>query len=373
VTTKLLYFVSHPIQYQAPLLRQISADQGIDIEVIFESDFSSDNYFDRGFGVDVNWDIPLREGYKSQLLSEIDINQRINNAEVFWFHGWQSHNSKHLLKMANRAGKPILMRGENWEGAMPDGKGMKSRLKRLYLNNIFSKCDAFLAIGSANRQYYLDHGIPQDKIFDMPYAIDNSFFARPNKAPLRLNFRQELGIEALQKIVLFAGKLTARKKPDVLLSAWKQADWDDHQRPALVFVGDGELKQSLMSEVEQISNRRDVYFTGFRNQTELPAIYKAADVFVLSSEKEPWGLAINEAMACGTAVIASDQCGAVFDLVDDETGVVVKAGDAADLAAALSKALERSDEMGQTAKRRISNWDFEADVAGLKAALEYVL
>ena len=373
MTIKLLYFVSHPIQYQAPLLRRISAEPEIDLEVIFESDFSSESYFDQGFGVDVKWDIPLRESYNSQLLSEVDIDQRIKSVDAIWFHGWQSRMFKQLLKAANNTGKPILMRGENWLGAMPDGTGIRGWLKRRYLSNIFSKCDAFLAIGSANRQYYLDHGILQDKIFNMPYAIDNSFFAQPSEATSPLEFRQEIGIEAAQKIILFAGKMTARKNPDVLLSAWSQADWVDHDRPALVFVGDGELKQPLMTEVDQLTNRQDVYFTGFRNQTELPAIYKAADIFVLNSEKEPWGLAINEAMACGTAVIASDQCGAAFDLVDGETGVVVKAGDTAELVVALGKALEKSVEMGEAAQRRISSWDFEADLVGLKAALEFVL
>jgi len=372
VTTKLFYFVSHPIQYQAPLLRRIAAEPKIDLEVIFEADFSSNSYFDQGFGVDVNWDIPLREGYNSRLMSEIEINQLIKNADVMWFHGWQSRKFKRLLKVANRIGTPILMRGENWAGAMPDGKGLLGLLKRRYLNKIFSKCDAFLAIGSANRRYYLDHGISQDKIFNMPYAIDNSFFAEGSVDTSPSEFRQELGLEVGQKIVLFAGKLTARKKPDVLLSAWRQTDWNDQKRPALVFVGDGELKQSLKAAADQLPYRQDIYFTGFRNQTELPAIYKAADIFVLSSEKEPWGLAINEAMACGTAVIASDQCGAVFDLLDEETGVVVKAGDDADLAAALSKALERSDEMGEAAQRRVSSWDFEADILGLKAALDFV-
>jgi len=373
VTFKLLYFVSHPIQYQAPLLRRISAEPEIDLEVIFESDFSSGNYFDQGFGVEVKWDIPLREGYKSRLLSEVDINHTIKNADAIWFHGWQGRKFKQLLKVANNTGKPILMRGENWLGAMPDGTGIKGWLKRCYLKNILSKCDAFLAIGSVNRRYYLDHGISQNKIFDMPYAIDNSFFTQRSEATPSLNFRQELGIRAEQKIILFAGKMTARKMPDILLAAWSQAVWNDHDRPALVFVGDGELKQPLMTEVDQLANRQDVYFTGFRNQTELPAIYKAADIFVLNSEKEPWGLAINEAMACGTAVIVSNQCGAAYDLVDQATGVVVKAGDAAELAVALSKALERSAEMGEAAQGRISSWDFEADMVGLKAALEYVL
>jgi len=372
VTTKLLYFVSHPIQYQAPLLRQISNQPDIDLNVVFEADYSEGRYFDTGFGVELEWDIPLRSGYKNHLLSEIDAAQYLKKADVVWFHGWQSRRFKNLLKLAKKIGTPVLLRGENWEGAMPDGVGVLGWLKRRYLSQIFSKCSAFLAIGSVNRRYYIDHGIFEQKIFDVPYAVDNSFFGQSKTDSAALDFRQEFGIPENRKIILFAGKLTARKKPDVLLKAWSEAAWTSGERPSLVFVGDGELKQSLMASAERSDMKEDIIFTGFRNQTELPAIYQAADVFVLSSEKEPWGLAINEAMASGTAVIASDQCGAAFDLLSNETGAIVKAGDISELAGALVSVIGRSDEMGRAARRRIENWDFEADIAGLKLALDFV-
>ncbi|MBT4937956.1 MAG: glycosyltransferase family 4 protein, partial [Rhodospirillaceae bacterium] len=113
-------------------------------------------------------------------------------------------------------------------------------------------------------------------------------------------------------------------------------------------------------------------FTGFRNQTELPGVYRAAAIFVLASEKEPWGLGINEAMASGTSVIASDQCGAAFDLINEKTGLLVRSGDVAGLADALVESLEHSDEKGRAAKDRIAKWDFSADIKGLKSALEYL-
>jgi glycosyltransferase involved in cell wall biosynthesis len=104
----------------------------------------------------------------------------------------------------------------------------------------------------------------------------------------------------------------------------------------------------------------------------MPAIYALADVFVLPSEREPWGLAVNEAMACGTAVVASDEVGAAYDLIDESCGRIVRSGDPEDLAAAIRIVLAHAPEMGMAARRRIAAWDFHADLRGLRQALVYV-
>ena len=77
--TKLLYLVSHPIQYQAPLLRRINQEIEIDLKVLFEDDFSDGSYRDAGFGVDVAWDVPLREGYNSALIREVDVDTAVKD------------------------------------------------------------------------------------------------------------------------------------------------------------------------------------------------------------------------------------------------------------------------------------------------------
>jgi len=367
VKTKLLYLVSHPIQYQAPLLRRINQEIEIDLKVLFEDDFSDGSYRDAGFGVDVAWDVPLREGYNSALIREVDVDTAVKDCDAVWMHGWESAVFRKILTKAYEIGKPVLMRGENWDGAMPDGKGPKSWLRKRYHKNIFSKCAAFLAIGSLNRQYYLKRDVADEKIFMTPYAVDNDFFAKGANTEAIFELKNSIGLTPEQKIILFAGKQTRRKRPDILLEAWKQANWRDDETPILVFAGDGEMRQDLEN-----NSQEGVRFIGFRNQTELPAVYGAADVFVLVSEKEPWGLAVNEAMASGTAVIASDQCGVAADLIDESTGAVVKAGEVSALAQVLPQVLSNAEQMGAVAQRRISGWNFDADISGLKAALSFV-
>ena len=135
---KLLYIVSHPIQYQAPLLRYIGKDPEIDLFVIFEKTFKDQKFFDKGFSVPIQWDVDLTTGYNFCSLDEMDkVNEKVLNADIVWIHGWDSRFKRKTLRFAKRHKIPVLMRGENTQKSMPDGWGIKGLLKRLYLKKIF--------------------------------------------------------------------------------------------------------------------------------------------------------------------------------------------------------------------------------------------
>lgn len=363
--TRLLYLVSHPIQYQAPLLRRIAREPRIDLRVLFGDTGAATTHREPDFGIDVAWDVPLLEGYDSLALATADIEKEIATADAVWVHGWQYRWQRRAIAAAARRGVPVLMRSENWTGAMPDPPGPLGWAKRAWRKRLFQRCRAFLAIGRCNRDYYRAHGVPPARVFPMPYAVDNRFFAERAAAavPRRAELRRELGLPPAGKTLLFVGKLMYRKRPDLLIEAWRGARWGG-ERPGLVFVGDGELRQSLDGA------ESGAVFARFRNQSALPALYDLADLLVLPSECEPWGLVVNEAMACGTAVVASDEVGAAHDLLDP--GAVFRAGDGHDLAEKLVTCLSRAGELGDAARRRVAGWDFEADVQGLREALAAV-
>lgn len=365
--TRLLYLVSHPIQYQAPLLRRIAAEPGIELRVVFGDTGSASIHHEPDFGLDVGWDVPLLDGYDSVGLAATDLEREIAASDVVWVHGWQHDWQRRAVTVAARRGTPLLMRGENWAGAMPDPAGPLGWAKRARRKLLFRRCSGFLAIGSRNRDYYLAHGVAADRVFSMPYAIDNRFFAEraAEAAARQADLRTNLGLAPASKVLLFVGKLMRRKRPDLLVEAWRSARWSG-ARPALVFVGDGDMREALQQRVG------DAIFAGFRNQSELPAFYQLADLLVVPSEREPWGLVVNEAMACGTAAVASDQVGAAYDLVGADCGAMFRAGNVADLAEKLAATLPRATEFGAAARRRLAAWDFEADVRGLRAALAAV-
>jgi glycosyltransferase involved in cell wall biosynthesis len=362
--TRLLYLVSHPIQYQAPLLRRIAREPDLRLRVVFGALASAARHHEPDFGRDVAWDVPLLDGYDHAALVSLDLEQEITTTDVLWVHGWQHAWQRRAVDLAARRGIPVLIRGENWFGAMPEPPRPFGWLKRAWRKRIFARCGAFLAIGSGNRNYYQAHGIPADRIVSMPYAVDNAFFAAhaDASADRRDALRRELGLAPDQRTLLFVGKLMARKRPDLLLAAWRTAPWPG-TKPALLFAGDGEMRVALETEAD------GARVLGFRNQSELPALYALSDLLVVPSEREPWGLVVNEAMACGTGVVASDQVGAAHDLLAPDCGAVFRANDREDLVAKLMQALPAAAELGRNARRRIADWDFEADVRGLRQAL----
>ncbi|MPY70081.1 MAG: glycosyltransferase [Alphaproteobacteria bacterium] len=388
---KLAYLVSHPIQYQAPLLRRIAADPEIDLTVFFCSASSLRAHHDEGFGRVIEWDVPLVDGYEHRFLPAIGddrspsvlrpLNYGLARAlheggfEVLWTHGYTRLYNLASMFFAHRRGLLVLNRDEAWEGGMRRGP-VKRAIKRIFFTGLRRVCDGWLAIGSRNRDYYLAQGMDADRIFSMPYAVDNDRFRgmAAEAAATRDALRAELDIAPGRPVVLFASKFQTRKRAADLVEAFARIAGDAACRaPYLVLVGDGEEHAALARQVAAHGLADSVRFAGFRNQSELPRFYDLCNVFVLPSVLEPWGLVVNEVMNAGRAVIASDQVGAAADLVrDGENGFVMPARDIAALAGALRAVLsdpERCRRMGARSLEIIGGWGLEQDLAGLKQAL----
>ncbi len=395
---RLAYLVSHPIQYQAPLLRRIAQEPDIDLTVLFGSDLSVRRYKDQGFGVEVAWDTPLLEGYRSEFLKPWRDSGSISPAspisrglyrrlrqqdgspafDALWVHGYAGINSLLAILAANALGIPVLLRAESWLADRVRNP-WKLALKQAFFHLLRPGVAAVLPIGTANQAYwthYFGDGIPQ---FRMPYAVDNQYFARLAQASeaRQTELRSELGIPAGRPVILFASKLQQRKHADHLLEAYRRflASHPSHpsnDRPCLVIVGDGAERPRLEERTRQLG-LEDVRFAGFRNQSELPGFFALASVFVLPSRHEPWGLIVNEAMAAGCPAIVSTDVGCHYDLIRDGVeGWVFPAGDIEALADALRRVFaspQSARVMGHNARKRIQSWSYEEDVQGLRSAL----
>lgn len=389
---RLAYLVSHPIQYQAPMLRRIAAEPGIELTVFFCSDMSVRAYRDDGFGRDVQWDVPLLDGYDHQFLPAVGGRGTIGRIrpwnhglpralrrggfDALWVHGYMRSYHMWAMACARRMGLIVLNRDEAWAHSAARGP-LKAAAGPTFFAALRRLCHGWLVIGTANRDYYRARGMAPETMFAMPYAVDNDWFRVRAEAAAthRAALRAELGIAEGRPVVLFASKFVVRKRPGDLLDAFGRIARDPALRaPVLVFVGDGELRASIEARAAALGLDA-VRFAGFRNQSELPRFYDLCDVFVLPSLLEPWGLVVNEAMNAGRAVIASDQVGAAIDLVrDSENGFVFPAGDVAALADRLRRALADPalcHRMGERSRVIIDGWSFREDVAGLRAALDH--
>jgi glycosyltransferase involved in cell wall biosynthesis len=395
---KLAYLVSHPIQYQAPLLRRIAQEPDIDLTVFFGSDFSVRDYKDPGFGVGVKWDVPLLDGYRHEFLPVLrdDANpgamspmnygifSRLRGGngaagfDVLWVHGYSSVNSLQAMLAAKALGIPVLVRAEPWLGDRERG-GLTLAVKHLYFKLLRGLMDGALPIGTLNAKYwrhYLGEDFP---LYRMPYAVDNHYFqSRSEEARAgRAELRSELNLDPARRVILFASKLQSRKRCGDLVAAYKNllTDVPLEAHPYLVIVGDGEERAALERQAAE-DGLEGVRFCGFRNQSELPRFFDLATVFVLPSRHEPWGLIVNEVMNAGRAVIVSDEVGCQPDLIDDGVeGCVFPVGDVAALTDALRRVLatpETAVAMGQRALAKIQTWNFEEDVRGLRRAIAQV-
>jgi glycosyltransferase involved in cell wall biosynthesis len=387
---RVAYLVSKPVHSQAPLLRLIAADAEITLKVYFRTIENVTPHVDAGFGRQIAWDVPLLQGYEYEVLPAFGsceerfpwrplsygLRPRLRKAgtDAIWVHGyaWPFHIL--AILQARTLGLKIVVRDEATLMSRPRSAARRAA-KRLAFWFLRRWCDGFLAIGRLNREYYEAYHVPPHRIFHMPYAVDNDWFGdRLAEARSQRNeFKRSLELEEGRPIVLYVSKLTSRKRPFDLLAAFRVVAEDPEcRRPYLLFVGDGPERK----ELERLCARTggsDARVLGFRNQSELPALYDLADVFVLPSVDEPWAVVVNEAMTAACAIIASDQVGAAGDLVrEGENGFVFPARDVPALASALKRTLRNAEycaRLGQRSVEIVSEYSLEADLVGLKDAL----
>lgn len=220
------------------------------------------------------------------------------------------------------------MRGDS--GPQGQSSGVRRQLRNLWAHMVVRNSAGGLAVGKLNDEFYRRFGAP--RIISAPHSVDNDRFAQA--PPLEKSaLLAQWGLTDERPVVLFSGKLTSRKRPLDILSAIALVP----VKVTILFVGDGELADELRTSIEPGYGT----VTGFINQSQLPSYYNAADVLILPSEAEPWGLVVNEAMAAGTIPVVSDHVGAAADLVNG-IGEVYPCGDVKSLANALMQALERN-------------------------------
>jgi len=266
-------------------------------------------------------------------------------------------------------GKGIVMWGEATDRAEA------SRIRRLLLpliRKLYRKADACLASSTSARKLYLSYGVAQDRIFLSPLAADNSFFHSVSRLDSveRVRIRASLGLTD-KPVVLYVGRLVETKGVDLLIDALARLQQEKGIFAHLLLVGDGPLRPNLERRCRQVGI--SAHFAGYVEQQYLPRFYGVADVFVLPSYYEPFGLVLNEAMACQLPVVVSDRVGAADDLVvNGRNGYIFPAGDCFKLAEALERLLEDPTlcrAMGHASWEIIKEWDLERAVQGFVDAI----
>jgi glycosyltransferase involved in cell wall biosynthesis len=389
----LVVIETHPIQYHAPVYRALQRDFGIPVTAIYGSDFSVTGYRDREFGAVFAWDTDLLSGYTSVFLSRVAEGGARSDTEVttrglrkalrdvapdaVMVVGYSPRFHRQAFLTAWRAGYPVLFRGETNDGGRERG-ALKAWARERALRWLYAHCDRLLYVGQRSKEHFQRLRCPGTKLVFSPYCVDTAPFQtdEPARDRLRGATRAAIGMDAGKKAILFSGKLSARKGPDLLLRAIKQLPPQTRDQIVVLFLGSGDLQTGLQKLAEQ-PPVIPAYFLGFQNQTQLSQYYHAADMLVLPSlQSETWGLVVNDALHHGLPCIVSEAVGCAPDLIEPGvTGGVFLTGSATGLAASILSLLPLTGQADTRMKCRdkVGGYTVEKAAEGIARAFSGVV
>jgi glycosyltransferase involved in cell wall biosynthesis len=380
----LAIITSHPIQYNAPLFELLSKRGRISLKVFYTWGQTEQKVEDPAFGHVRSWDIPLLKGYEHTFVKNVSdqpgshhfkgiVNPTLIrevcewNPDVILIYGWAF--SSHLKTMRHFKGKKkILFRGDST--VLNSTTGIKNTLRKLFLRWVYSHVDAALYVGQNNKQYFLQAGMMEQQLVFAPHAVDNERFKDEHHEYVRLaKFNRSSNNIADDCIVLlYAGKFQEIKNLDALITAFKEVN---NQQIRLVLVGNGPDENKLRERAEGDTR---IVFLGFKNQSEMPWVYRMADIYVLPSRSETWGLSVNEAMASSRGALISRQCGCAVDLVEEGvTGYLFDYNNTQELIQKLSVVASDKEalrKIGAAAAEKIKDWNFENIAKAIEAQVE---
>jgi glycosyltransferase involved in cell wall biosynthesis len=363
---KVLAVATHPVQYMAPIFRRMAAERQLDLHVAYCSLRGAQSAtHDPDFQTNVQWDVPLLDGYQWT-----EIPNKGSGAESFWglnnpgladlirsgkfdavlcFVGYV-RASFWIARRAAKASRTAFLFGTDAHSLAPrDSQQWKVWFKKLFWPYLFRQADQVIVPSTGTSAMLQTLGILPERITITPYTVDNDWWKAQSAKVDRAAVRASLGASADQPVILFCAKLQSWKRPLDLLQAFAQADISG---ALLVFAGEGPQKPELQAAAARLQIESRVKFLGFINQSQLPAVYTAADVMVLPSSYEPFAVVVNEAMCCGCPAIVSDQVGAARDLVIPlRPDFVFPAGDIAALAGTLRAAFADRAQLRATGRQ----------------------
>jgi glycosyltransferase involved in cell wall biosynthesis len=383
---RLTIVLTHPVQYFSPWFRYIAAERpDIDLTVLYGA-IPSESQQGTGFGQAFSWDVPLTDGYRFVVCGNAagerarfdsdsflgvdvpDIGERIlaTRPDVVLVTGWHSIMHIRALRACRRHRIPVLYRGDSTRYSGP--RGLVRPLWWLRTRAMLAQFDAYLSVGSDATEYLRSFGIPEPLVVRSPHCVENARFAEAaaSRRPDRGRLRAALGVADNDFVVLYAGKLTARKRPVDAVQAVAGLG----PSALLMIAGDGPLAAETRAAAESAGVRYS--WRGFTNQSGMPDAFAAADCLIVPSAWETWGLVVNEALASGVPCVATTRVAASRDLiVDGVTGFVSPVGDVEHLTQSLRRVqtrLAEGHDFGDACRARVEAFSFEAATEGVSLA-----
>lgn len=376
MTRRLVILTEIISPYRIPLFNALARCDNVNLHVIFFSETDENLREWQVYKEEIKFSYQVLPAWRKRIGGyNALLNRGVNAAlqavapDAILCGGYSYVASWQALRWASSRRIPFLLWSESNQQDIRQRFALVEWLKGRFLG----KCSGFVVPGRSAREYLSAHGISGDLIFVAPNAVDNDLFAalaaraREHEA----NRRRELGLPA--RYFLFAGRLVKEKGVFDLLSAYAKLSQPVREQFGLVFVGDGVFRPRLEKQAAAISPGA-VRFMGFAQREQLAEYYALAQVLILPTHTDPWGLVVNEAMACGLPVILSRMAGCALDLVKENcNGMLVQSSDIEALASAMASLASQPElcrEMGAMSTQHISKYSPLEWANGIVRAIE---
>lgn len=386
---RLLLVSSHVVQYASPMYREMVRDGRLEIVVAYCSLQGAQPGVDPEFGVEVSWDEPQLEGYRWVAVPNWSVRPglgrffglfnpglwslvRNGSFDAMYVSGYFYASAWIAILAARCHGVPLILTTDAHDlRTWGTQSQWKKKIKQFLVRRIYGLGAVVLAGSSGTIEYLKSLGVPSERIVLSRNVVDNAWWERRAAEVDRQAVRHAWGIPSAAQVTLFCAKLQPWKAPGDLLEAFARANVPNLY---LVFAGDGPLRPDLERRARTLGIAERVHFLGFVNQSQLPSVYRAADLQVLPSLYEPFGLVVNEGMLCGCPAAVSDRVGAKFDLITQgENGYVFPAGNVDAITAILRDFFSDSKErvrMSTAALKRMETWSPRQYMEGIVQAVE---
>jgi glycosyltransferase involved in cell wall biosynthesis len=360
--------------YRIPIFNALARHPEIDLHVIFlaESDPALREW--RVYKDEIQFSYQVLPSWRQRVAGhKLLLNRGMKEAlrgaapDSILCGGYNYPAAWQALRWARKNRVPFMAWVESTEQDFRSRKPAIEFLKKKFM----SHCNAFVVPGKSSLQYVMNYGTSEENIFVAPNAVDTELFAGKAAAAREdaAKHREELKLPS--RFFLFVGRLVREKGVFDLVEAYGKLTPDVRAAVGLVLVGEGAARAELSRRSSRI-NPGKVQFAGFVQREQLAVYYALAESFVFPSQSDPWGLVVNEAMACSLPVISSEAAGCTADLVKDGwNGRVVRGGDTTQLTAAMEGLAQNSalrTQMGRHSRERILRYSPEACAAGIAEA-----
>ncbi len=375
MSTKVLILTEIIAPYRIPVFNALAQRSEIDLQVVFLSENDPTLRQWRVYKDEIKFQYDVLPSWRRRVgghnvLINRDVHSTLNRVkpDVVLCGGYNYLASWVAVGWARSHRVPLLL----WSESTAFDRRRSYRLVEFLKMRFLKSCQAFVVPGESSANYLKGLGIAEQRIFTVPNAVDVSLFSCKAEAARRdeSEVRASLGVPL--RYFLYVGRLVKAKGVFELVEAYGQLNAEFRSKVGLVFVGDGADQRELAEKALKVAPGT-IQFLGFVHREQLPQIYALSDALVFPTHSDPWGLVVNEAMACSLPVITTSVAGCAVDLVQDHwNGFVVPAGDASRLATAMAILADNSElrkKMGSGSRERIELYTPDAWAEGMVQAV----